>query len=159
MCKYARLVCMLDIIMCSGVNSVLINWNMLKTIMGELKSGCNWSNPYHRLTWSACFCFEVLDPWIGYFTRVQASLARACALVGPGVATPLLTHAVIQSWQWSKHEFPVHGQRCNMYRIIIQRGLHSLIPRPLHWKCGSGLGTRLGSSCRLLKNHSWHTVK
>ena len=39
MCKYARLACMLDIITCGGVNTVLItmiNWIMLKTVMGEL---------------------------------------------------------------------------------------------------------------------------
>ena len=44
MCKYARLACMLDIIMCGGVNTVLINmfnWIMLRTIKGELKSGYN----------------------------------------------------------------------------------------------------------------------
>ena len=37
--------CMLDIIiMCDRVNTALItmiNWIMLRTIMGELKSGCN----------------------------------------------------------------------------------------------------------------------
>ena len=38
--QYARLACILDIIMCSGVNTVLItmiNWIMLRTVMGELK--------------------------------------------------------------------------------------------------------------------------
>ena len=40
MCKYARLACTLDIIMCSGVDTVLItmmNWIMLRAIMRELK--------------------------------------------------------------------------------------------------------------------------
>ena len=35
MCKYARLACMLDIITCGRVNTVLItmiNWIMLKTV-------------------------------------------------------------------------------------------------------------------------------
>ena len=45
MCKYARLACMLDIIiMCSGVNTVLItmiNWIMLRAITGEVKRVCN----------------------------------------------------------------------------------------------------------------------
>ena len=38
--QYARLACILDIIICSGVNTVLItmiNWIMLRTVMGELK--------------------------------------------------------------------------------------------------------------------------
>ena len=62
MCKYARLACMLDIIMCSGVNTVLItmiNWIMLRAIMGKLKRVVY---PHYRLTSSTCFCFEVLDP-------------------------------------------------------------------------------------------------
>ena len=41
MCKYARLACMLDIIMCSGVNTVLITTIILRAIMGELKRVCN----------------------------------------------------------------------------------------------------------------------
>ena len=41
--KYARVACILDKIMCSGVKIVLIiviNWIMLRTIMGELSSAC-----------------------------------------------------------------------------------------------------------------------
>ena len=40
--QYARLVCTLDKFMCSGVLITMINWIMLRNIMGELNSVWNW---------------------------------------------------------------------------------------------------------------------
>ena len=39
------------------------------------------------------FALRYLILELAFFTRAQASFARACALVGPGVATPLIKWA------------------------------------------------------------------
>ena len=47
MCKYTRLACMLDIIMCSGVNTVVIII-MLRAIMGELNVCATEVHPHYQ---------------------------------------------------------------------------------------------------------------